>query len=147
MILRTHPSSLVLAALAAALSLSACERHPDETVGQAVDRTIEKSGEEASRASSAARDAAKDATSALQEAARQSGNAVDDAAITATVKTEIVRDPELSALSINVDTAKGEVTLRGEAPNAAARDRARQIAASVKGVTKVNNELTLKAKS
>ena len=146
--LKTVSAALILGAGAL---LAGCERHTDETVGQTLDRGIQTTERKAQQAASTVRqtahDTAKDASQAMRDAARQSGNALDDAAISATVKTELVRDPELSALGINVDTAKGEVTLRGEADSAADRERATRVASSVQGVTKVNNELSIKNKN
>lgn len=165
----SRPFPLLLAALLSVGVLTACDRSADETVGETLDRSVEESERRAAetgaqverQAQEAQQDSAQataglradanqataDATQAVQEGARQAGNAVDDAAITASVKTDLVRDPDLSALRINVDTSGGEVTLRGEADTAAAKERAEKIATSVKGVTKVRNELTVKDKS
>ena len=53
-------------------------------------------------------------------------------------------DADLSALKINVDTKGSVVTLHGEAPNQAGKDRAEQLAKAVEGVSSVNNLLTVK---
>ena len=45
-------------------------------------------------------------------------NAVDDAAITAKVKTAIMAEPGLKATEINVDTKDAVVTLTGTVPSA-----------------------------
>jgi osmotically-inducible protein OsmY len=66
-----------------------------------------------------------------------------DMAITAEVKTKLARDDRLSALSINVDTDAGKVTLRGKAPDGAAREQATTLAQSVSGVVGVDNQLTV----
>ncbi len=66
---------------------------------------------------------------------------VDDATITAQVSAGLAKDPDLSAVKINVDTRNGAVTLNGPAPNLAAKDRAQTIAKSIKGVTSVTNLL------
>jgi len=55
-----------------------------------------------------------------------------------------LKDPDLSALKIDVDTRNGVVSMYGPAPTAAAKDRATTIARAVKGVASVNNELTVK---
>jgi hypothetical protein len=49
------------------------------------------------------------------------------ASITAAVNAGLIKDSELSAIKINVDTKDGVVTLTGEAPNQAAKDRAGRI--------------------
>lgn len=69
---------------------------------------------------------------------------VDDAVITASVKAGLVKDPDLSALKIDVDTKDGVVTLNGLAGNEPAKQRAGKMAQSVKGVREVRNFLTLK---
>ncbi len=70
---------------------------------------------------------------------------VDDATITARVNAALAADQELSALGMDVDTQNGVVTLSGPAPTASAKERASEVARTVKGVTSVNNQLTLKA--
>lgn len=67
-----------------------------------------------------------------------------DAAITASIKTDFLKDPDLSVLKIDVDTRDGVVTLNGLADNEAARKRAEQLAGAIKGVKEVRNYLTVK---
>ena len=67
-----------------------------------------------------------------------------DAGITAAIKAGLIRDRDLSALKVDVETHEGVVTLNGVAPDAAARDRAGQIAQGTKGVREVRNHLALK---
>jgi len=69
---------------------------------------------------------------------------LSDTAITASIKADYLKDPDLSVLKIDVDTAGGVVTLNGLAKDEAARKRAEQMAAAVKGVTEVRNYLTVK---
>ena len=64
-----------------------------------------------------------------------------DAGITAKVKAALAADPTLSALSIDVDTHDGIVTLKGPAPDAKSRDRAGVLAAAPEGVRSVDNQL------
>ena len=79
------------------------------------------------------------------EASRPDRDAgMGDTAITASIKASLVKDPDLSALKIDVDTRGGVVSLNGLAPNAEARDRATKIAEGTKGVREVRNHLTLK---
>ena len=68
-------------------------------------------------------------------------SAMDDATITAHVSSGLAKDPDLSAIKIDVDTRAGAVTLSGPAPNASARERAEMIAKGVKGVVSVTNNL------
>ena len=68
---------------------------------------------------------------------------VHDAAITASVNASLAKDPELSALKIDVDTSNGTVYLSGIAPDRDARRRASRIAESVEGVKSVENHLEI----
>jgi osmotically-inducible protein OsmY len=61
--------------------------------------------------------------------------------VTAGVKAELIKDPDLRALRIDVDTHNGKVLLTGHAPSASARDRATHLAYAVKGVASVDNRL------
>lgn len=67
-----------------------------------------------------------------------------DAAITASIRTDFLKDPDLSVLKIDVDTRDGVVILNGLADNEAARGRAERIAGAIKGVREVRNHLTVK---
>lgn len=70
------------------------------------------------------------------------GQRLDNAAITATIKTKLMADGRTKAFDINVDTdGTGKVTLRGTAPTAASKAAAEEIARGVKGVTAVDNAL------
>lgn len=68
---------------------------------------------------------------------------VKDAAITTAVNAKLAQDKSLSALRIDVDTVNGRVSLRGTAPDAAARERATTLASAVDGVVSVDNQLTV----
>lgn len=74
-------------------------------------------------------------------AERSATQRVDDAAITAQVKTRLLADEVTRSININVDTEAGVVTLRGTAPTAEAKAKAEQIAKSVEGVQVVANSL------
>ncbi|MBZ8140017.1 hypothetical protein CLD22_08920 [Rubrivivax gelatinosus] len=68
---------------------------------------------------------------------------VTDAGIGAAVSAELGRDPDLATAPVEVDCVGGHVALRGVAPDAAARERAGEIAAGVDGVRAVENVLEL----
>ena len=74
-------------------------------------------------------------------AERSATQRIDDAAITAQVKTRLLADEVTRSININVDTEAGVVTLRGTAPNAEAKAKAEQVAKSVEGVQVVANSL------
>ena len=81
------------------------------------------------------------AGNAARNAGEAAGSKVSDAVITTSVNAQLVKDPALSSLKIDVDTSAGRVALKGVAPTESARERATQLAAAVKGVVSVDNQL------
>jgi hyperosmotically inducible protein len=77
-------------------------------------------------------------------AGRSTGQVVDDAAITAQVKADLLADKEISGLAVSVETFKGEVVLTGAVDSWAQSKKASQIARKVRGVTGVKNLLKIK---
>ena len=69
---------------------------------------------------------------------RSTGEVIDDAAITTKVKTGLLGDPMVSAFAINVETARGVVSLTGIVNSAAERARAIQVAQDIGGVRRVD---------
>lgn len=136
---------LALACSAAVLlALTACNKADDgKTVGQSIDSGIAKTEQAAKDAGNAMKEASKDAQATGSQASTTMGEKIDDITITATVSTGLAKDPDLSAIKINVDTKDGVVTLNGPAPSAGAKDKATEIAKQVKGVTSVNNQLVV----
>jgi osmotically-inducible protein OsmY len=125
----------VVSSLALLMGLAACNKQgEDRTVGQQVDSAINKTEQAAKQASQEAKDGAAVVAEKL-----------DDASITASVSAGLAKDPELSAIKINVDTKNGVVNLQGPAPSADARERATTIAKAVRGVSSVNNQLVVNA--
>ena len=76
------------------------------------------------------------------ETRRAPGETVDDAAITARVKTALIKAPGINATAINVNTYRGEVQLSGFVDNADTISRAVEIARAQPGVRGVTNSLT-----
>ena len=72
------------------------------------------------------------------------GQYIDDAAITTSVKAAIFNEPTLKSAEINVETFKGRVQLSGFVSSAASANRAVQVAQGVKGVTSVANDMRVK---
>jgi osmotically-inducible protein OsmY len=72
------------------------------------------------------------------------GEYIDDSVITTKVKAAIFSEPTLKVLQINVETFKGEVQLSGFVDSAQSAKKAGEIAAGVKGVTSVKNNLIVK---
>lgn len=161
------PSSrawLAVLVAGAALTLAACDKSDNRTAGEKLDSAVAKTEQAADTAAAKTGEAVKDAKAKVdasgttsevkegmanaKEAVKDAGAAVsatvDDAAITASVSAGLAKDPDLSAIKINVDTKGGAVSLKGPAPTAAAKARAEEIAKGVQGVTSVSNELEVK---
>jgi len=148
----------------AALTLAACDKSDNRTAGEKLDSAVAKTEKAADTAAAKTGEAVKEAKAKVdasgtttevkegmanvKEAVKDAGAAVsatvDDAAITASVSAGLAKDPDLSAIKINVDTKAGAVSLKGPAPTAAAKARAEEIAKGVQGVTSVDNQLEVK---
>jgi osmotically-inducible protein OsmY len=73
------------------------------------------------------------------------GQYVDDVAITAKVKSELLESKRVDGLDLNVDSMNGRVKLSGWASSPAEIQTAGTIARSVEGVKSVDNQLKVKA--
>lgn len=129
-----------MAAATAALLLAGCGQHEDgisEHVGAGLGK-----GEQSSAAAAApvtpATAAQLDRKASADAAERQ-----QDAAITAGIRAEFASDPVLARMNIQVQTKEGLVSLNGAAPDAATRDHATRLAATVKNVLSVDNHMSL----
>ncbi|HYT33211.1 MAG TPA: BON domain-containing protein [Thermoanaerobaculia bacterium] len=75
------------------------------------------------------------------------GRQVDDGAIKAAVKAKLAADVKLSTLTnIEVNSTNGVVTLAGQVRDASDRIAAENVARSVDGVVRVNNNLQIEKK-
>ena len=147
---------LVSCALATMPFLAACDSaDSSKTVGQKLDSAVAKTEQAATDVKVATKASVESASAALREGADQAKAAAtkasasvsinsDDAVITASVAAGLIKDPDLSAIKIDIDTKQGVVSLYGPAPSEAARMRATDIAKAVKGVSSVDNKLTVK---
>jgi hyperosmotically inducible protein len=134
---------LTAVAAALAVSVAACgEKQPSDKMSQ-----IPPSGDTASskmeRAADSAEQKLEKAADAAERKLDQAGKAIDDAAVTAKVKSALIAEPNLKALSINVDTMAGIVTLKGTADSQESKQKAEQLASTVEGVRSVKNELVV----
>ncbi len=160
--------TLIAAMIGVTLIAAGCDKYTEsgQTVGQKLDRAIDKTNEKVAAAGEKVEkkvDAAGAAVASVGESissktgaaldkagnavftkADQVGTIVDDSAITASIKADFLKDPGLSALTIDVNTVKGEVTLKGEVSTEVRKQRAEGIASHIVGVTKVNNQLIVK---
>lgn len=78
-------------------------------------------------------------------AASTPGQYIDDATITAKVKSAFFNDDKVNALDVKVTTYKGVVQLSGFADDRQVVARAEELAAAVNGVKSVKNDVRLKA--
>jgi osmotically-inducible protein OsmY len=117
---------------AAVLALAGCNRNEGTTVGQKLDSAVAKTEQGAA-----------DASRAVKNKTADVAQSVNDATITAAVNADLAKDPELSALRINVDTHDGRVALYGSAPSEDAKMRAEKLAMGEKGVVSVDNKLAV----
>jgi hyperosmotically inducible periplasmic protein len=153
---RLRPIAAVAAAMAVA-ALAACNRPADDSsTRQRADSSVARTErqpqmQEESKSPSANPSANPSATpstdaSKSQRAATDVSDKVKDAAITTAVNAKLAQDKTLSAMRIDVDTVDGKVSLRGAAPDPAARERATTLASAVDGVVSVDNQLTVSGK-
>jgi len=130
---RTRRALYIALASAFALGLAACDRNTSaEKVGRDIDRAADKAEKKI--------DQAKEATS---QKLSEAGKSVEDAALTAKVKSALIAEPGLKALAIDVDTSGGVITLNGTANSDESRDKAVQVAQNVQGVKLVRNNLVV----
>jgi hyperosmotically inducible protein len=123
-------AALAAVASALALGLAACGDKPagDQQFGKNLERGKERMDQ---------------AGSAIREKAAEAGKAVDDASLTAKVKSALIAEPNLKSMTINVDSMAGVVTLKGTTDSQENRQKAAQIASTVEGVRDVKNELVV----
>jgi hyperosmotically inducible protein len=76
-------------------------------------------------------------------AERGYGEVIDDATITATVKSKLMWSKYTDGLKTEIETRRGKVTLSGTADSAPARDLAGRLAMNTRGVVAVDNRLTV----
>ena len=74
---------------------------------------------------------------------KSAGENVDDATITAQVKTKLAAEKPATLTKVDVDTNKGTVYLTGNVANPAIKARATEIARAVSGVREVVNNLNV----
>lgn len=72
------------------------------------------------------------------------GEYIDDAVITAKIKSGLLEEPKLKSLQIEVKTFKGVVQLSGFVDSTQSATKAGEVAKQVSGVTEVKNDLIVK---
>jgi osmotically-inducible protein OsmY len=71
------------------------------------------------------------------------GEKIDDASITAQVRSSLISHRSTSALKTKVETTDGVVTVSGIAKNAAEKSLVTKLITDIDGVTSVNNNMTI----
>jgi hyperosmotically inducible protein len=82
-----------------------------------------------------------------KSASRGYGEVIDDATITAAVKSKLMWSRHTDGFTTNVETKSGKVTLTGTADSAADKDTAGHLAMHTRGVIAVDNRLVVEAKA
>ena len=108
------------------------------------DGPAEKAGKKIDNASETAGNKMEKTGEAISAKVDKTGEILDDTAITAKIKADILSDPLLKVSQINVTTTNNVVMLSGVADSQKWIDRAMEIARSVKNVKSVENKLAVK---
>lgn len=125
---------LTVLVAAAVLGLTGCKQDgPAEKAGQKIDQAVEQTGKKIDQA-----------TDQAGKKIEKAVETMDDAAITARVKTEIAADPVLKTSQISVTTKNGVVRLSGVVDSNQSIDRALEITRGVKNVQATENGLVVK---
>ena len=78
---------------------------------------------------------------------KTTGQAIDDASMTASVQGKLTADKLSNFSRINVDTDRSVVTLNGVVKSMSEKSRAEELARQVDGVRTVNNNLQIQSSS
>ncbi|MGZ8145020.1 MAG: BON domain-containing protein [Methylosarcina sp.] len=130
---------LAIALLTTGILLNGCAQD-GEGLGERTGRKIDE-------ATSRAGESVQDVQKSLGEQTQKAGEVITDAAISASVKTDLLNDSLLALSDINVTANAGVVTLSGIVDSQQAMDRAVEIASKHPNVKSVENKLVIKAPS
>ena len=123
-----------VALMSAIFGLTGCQKEgAAEKAGQKIDQATENAGKKL-----------EDAKHSLSGKAEKTGEYLDDSAITAKIKADIISDSLLKASQINVTTTNGVVNLSGIVDSKQSIDRALEIARANQNVKSVENSLAVK---
>ena len=137
-------TAMTVSSLAVLLALGACGDRVENTdmpQPQAANVEINRQGMEGASDQNAAVKVEKDNT--VRMGTGDTSVLDPDVLIAEQVKAAFATNPDFGAVKIDVHSDEGVVTLRGRAPDPAARERATDIARSVREVKSVENQLTL----
>lgn len=132
--MRIKKSFVIFVGCAFVFALSGCQQEGAiERAGKDVDKTVELVAKKIDKTGEAIGNKVEIAMTAL-----------DDTAITAIIKSEIISDSLLKVAEIEVATTDGIVKLSGAVDSQTSIDRAQEIARAVKDVKAVDNRLVIK---
>jgi len=140
---QVHRPLLAAVAAALALGLAACGEKPSSDRTSQIPPPGDTTSSKLERAADSAERKMDQAADAAERKLDQASKAIDDATVTAKVKSALIAEPNLKSLSINVDTMAGVVTLKGTADSQDSKQKAEQLASTVEGVRSVRNELVV----
>ena len=138
---KTLSGLTAIAVAAVSMSLGACDqRSPGSasTSGSAPATSAQPSGPMTGTP------AGQMATPSSPAGDKAAAGAVDDAALTAQVKSALQSEAALRSQAIDVDSKNATITLTGSVDSAASKARANEVAAGVNGVVAVVDQLTIK---
>jgi len=114
-----------------------------DKAGEQLERGLDQAGEQLERAGDQVAEGAQQVGAAIERGAEkveaEVGPVLDDARITARIKSRLIADPEIKAFHIDVDTVDGRVALNGKVSSAEQRSQAEHLARGTQGVRQVVN--------
>ena len=141
---RRWPGFLITGVMAAGLgALAVSSFYDHRSVGEKLDATVQATQQKVQSGVDDMRLSASAAARGGAQVTERAALALNDAGITAAVKTALAADPRLSAVRIEVNTDAGVVSLLGPAPDERSRERAEVLAAAPNGVLRVDNRLVV----
>ena len=136
--------ALLVIVLAAAVAFFMGYRFGDHGNDLSAERPVSTTGTAPKVDTARAREAGAKIGEKVAAGANQAEHALENAGLTAKIKSKMALDDSVKALDINVDTSNGVVTLTGTVHSEAERTRAVQLARETAGVTSVNDRLTVR---
>jgi len=120
--------------MSAVFGLAGCQKEGTaEKAGKKIDQATENTGKTLEKAKQS-----------LSGKAEKTGEYLDDSAITAKIKADIISDSLLNASQINVTTTNGVVNLSGIVDSQQSIDKALEIARANQNAKSVENSLAVK---
>lgn len=137
---------LMVLAVALTVGLAACDKpNSAEDAGKKIDQAAASATDKIDLATEKAGDKLDEASKKLSEETDKTREVLEDATITAKIKTDMAAKTGIKSMYIKVDTIDGVVTLTGEVSSQENSDKAKEIAGGVAKVKRVENNLVIKA--